>query len=60
MEPTVESKKVILIKLHWHILTEVRVFGGLSDHDTLLLRYHDPMQSAVNLSRIHIMIIKKY
>jgi hypothetical protein len=42
MEPTVESKKVILIKLHWHILTEVRVFGGLSDHDTLLLRYHDP------------------
>jgi hypothetical protein len=23
-------------------LVEVRVFGGLSDHDTLSLRYHNP------------------
>jgi hypothetical protein len=27
---------------YWHILAGVRVFGSLSDHDTLLLRYHDP------------------
>jgi hypothetical protein len=30
------------LKISWRILAEVRVFGGLSDHDTLLLRYHDP------------------
>ena len=35
-----------LIKLYWHILAEVRAFGGLSDYDTLSLRYHNPPHTA--------------
>ena len=30
------------MELKWCILAEVRVFGGLSNYDTLLTRYHNP------------------
>ena len=39
-----------LIKLYWHILAEVRAFGGLSDYDTLVTRYHNPVDSRVRVA----------
>jgi hypothetical protein len=31
--------------LWWHILADAGVFGGLSDYDTLVTRYHNPAPS---------------
>ena len=39
LENEIEQAK----QLYWHILAGVRVFGSLSDYDTLSLRYHNPI-----------------
>jgi hypothetical protein len=34
-----------VVKLYWHILAEVRAFGGLSDYDTLYDKVSNPADS---------------